>query len=230
MKCAIMQPYFFPYIGYFQLINAADVFVIYDDVTYRKGGWINRNFILGNDAPQRLTLQLSGASSFKLINEISLGGKLEKLIRTIDQSYRRAPCYSDVRPLIAEIFADDTDNLAEFLSRSLRKLCDYIGINTDLRLSSAIDKNSELRAADKVVAICHALGAEEYINAVGGRELYDHEFFAQQGLKLWFLESGAGEYEQFGGPFCANLSIIDVLMFNSPQRVQDMLGQYELAQ
>jgi len=230
MKVAVMQPYFFPYIGYWQLINAVDIFVIYDDVNYIKGGWINRNRILVNKQEYMLTLPLEKSSPNKLINEITLGRGLDKLIKTVSMAYRQAPNFDTAMPLFEEIFHNSTSNLAMFLESSIRKICDYIGIQTKILVSSSIDKDNSLRAQEKIIDICMRLKSDQYINSIGGQELYDAITFKEHGIKLEFVQPLPLAYKQFGNSFIPWLSIIDVLMFNSPQQAYEQLSQYDVVQ
>lgn len=231
MKLGIMQPYFFPYIGYWQLINATDKYVIYDDVNFIKGGWINRNRILMNGQGKMINLQMHGASSNKLINEIEVSGDAKhnkKLLKTIESCYKKAPYFSKALPVIENIIAQEEKNMARFLEYSIRQICKYLLIDTDLYVSSSINKNNDLKSQDKIIEICNILGADEYFNAIGGQELYSYEDFAYHGIKLKFLKTGKVEYQQFNKQFVPNLSIIDVMMFNSPVDIKEMLEHYEL--
>lgn len=231
MKIGIMQPYFFPYIGYWQLLNAVDKYVIYDDVNFIKGGWINRNRILMNGEAKMINLKMNGASPNKLINEVEVADDKvynKKLLRTIEACYSKAPYYSDVFPIIENIINNDEKSLAKYLEYSIRKVCDYLLIDTEIILSSTIDKNSELRGQEKVIELCKVFKADEYYNAVGGQELYSYEDFASQGINLRFLKTGMVEYQQLNNEFISNLSILDVLMFNSIEQVKNKLEIYEL--
>lgn len=228
MKLAVMQPYLFPYLGYFQLIGAVDAFVFYDDVNYIKGGWVNRNFVLGRDGRQMLTLPLKGASPNLLINQIEVGGRPAKLLETLRHSYGKAPQFGKIFPLLENILLQPELNLARFLEHALRTVCDYLGIRPAWHVSSALDKDNALRGQDKVLAICKELGAAQYINAPGGVELYDHDTFAREGVRLSFIQPHAVAYRQFEKPFEPNLSIIDVMMFNDRERCAKLLEDYEL--
>ncbi|MFZ6672508.1 WbqC family protein [Undibacterium sp. Xuan67W] len=227
MKIAIMQPYLFPYIGYFQLIDAVDVFVIYDDVNYIKGGWINRNFILNQSKSLRITLPLDEQSPNKLINQISIKDHSNKLLETIRHSYAKAPCFHEASPLIQRILMNSENNLAQFLTHQLKEVIDYLGIKIDWRISSSINKDNTLHGQEKVIAICEELGATHYINAIGGKELYDHESFEKRGIELSFIQSEPITYTQFTD-FVPNLSIIDVLMFNTPSQISKLIKNYHL--
>lgn len=231
MKLGIMQPYFLPYIGYWQLLNAVDRYVIYDDVNFIKGGWINRNRILQNGAPAYINVPMIGASSFKRINEIQVNRDprvMGKLLKTVEQNYRKAPSFESVMPLMERICRFEGDNLAEFLANSIRVVCDYLGITTTLVMSSQIEKDISLRAQDKVIDICRRQGATEYFNAIGGQTLYDQMSFARFGIRLQFLKTAAVTYSQGKGAFVPNLSILDVLMFNPQPAVVTLLDQFEL--
>ena len=233
MKLGIMQPYFFPYIGYWQLLNAVDIYVIYDDVNYIKGGWINRNRILAGGAPHYLNLPLAGASPNKKIHEIEVNKNdrlLGKGLQTIRYNYGKAPYFKDVYPVLEAAFSCGETNLAGFITESLKFVCSYLGIGTKMVISSALHKNNELKGQEKVLEICRILGADTYLNAIGGKELYSGDEFKRHGITLYFLKTGDIWYEQFGHPFQGNLSIIDVMMFNPVERVREMLTQYDLVE
>ncbi|MGI6492811.1 MAG: WbqC family protein [Pelotomaculum sp.] len=231
MKVGIMQPYFFPYIGYWQLIKAVDKFVIYDDVNFIKRGWINRNKILNQGEGKFINLLVSQASQNKLINELEVLKNLihnKKLLKTLESCYRRAPYYADVLPVIESIITQDEGNLARYLEFLIMRLCEYLSIDTEIILSSRINKNNDLRGQDKIIEICKILGADEYINGTGGQALYSREEFAACGIHLKFLKTDEIVYQQNTAEFVPNLSIIDVMMFNGPGKINEMLDGYEL--
>lgn len=231
MKIGIMQPYFFPYIGYWQLINAVDKYVIYDDVNFIKGGWINRNRILINGEPALVKLQMKRASQNKLINEVELANDdtyNKKLLKTIERCYKKAPYFQDVFTIIESIINNDESNLAKYLAYSINEICKYLHIDTEIILSSTINKNNFLKGQDKVIEICKILGGDKYYNALGGIELYLYKDFYNEGIELKFLKSKSIEYKQFKNNFVENLSIIDVMMFNSIDDIKNKLEMYEL--
>jgi len=223
VKLAIMQPYLFPYIGYWQLINAVDVFVIFDDVSYIKKGYINRNSILLNGQGQRITLELIGASQNKLINEIEIRGNSKKILRTIELSYSKAPYFKEIFPIIEEILNQEEKNLAKFIGYSLEKISNYLKIDTKFLYSSSIKKDNSLKAQNKILDICSKLDAKNYINTIGGVNLYDEDRFKKEGIDLNFLKAKIINYQQFKDEFISHLSIIDVLMFNDIDAVRNML-------
>lgn len=230
MKLGIMQPYFFPYIGYWQLINAVDKYVVYDDVTYIKGGWISRNNILLNNSKHMLTLPLVSPSSFKKINEIDITKEIkmkEKVIKTIKTAYLKAPYYKDIIPFIERLF-DSNTNIATLNYNAILEINNYLEITTEVLLSSAIEKDNSLKGQDKVLHINKVLGADIYINAIGGKKLYSKDKFEEKNIKLFFLQTGDIKYKQYNDEFIPNLSIIDVLMFNDKKKIQDFLNNYTL--
>lgn len=231
MRLGIMQPYFLPYIGYWQLINAVDKYIIYDDVNFIKGGWINRNRILFNGDSKLINVQLYKSSPNKLINEIEVMGNLsynKKLLKTIENSYKKAPYFNQVFPLIENIINYEEKNLACYLTNSIINVCSYLMIDTELIISSDIQKNNDLRGEEKILEISNLLGAKEYYNAIGGKALYSYNRFRQNNIILKFLQTKDIKYHQLENEFIPNLSIIDVMMFNSVQEVRQILRCYEL--
>lgn len=229
MKVGIMQPYFFPYIGYWQLINAVDKFVIYDDVSFINRGWINRNRILYRDQVRYLNVYLKKASQNKRINEIEVSDRREnvKSLSLLQDAYKKAPYFEAVYPVIEKIIVQKEKNLAMYNGFLIQSVCEYLGITTPLMYSSKIEKDNNLRGQYKILAICKALGATEYCNAIGGKALYDRGFFSQNGVEIHFLHTKDILYRQFGTEFYENLSIIDVMMFNDVSCIRKMFGKYE---
>ncbi|MBP1629387.1 MAG: hypothetical protein H6Q15_280 [Bacteroidetes bacterium] len=217
-----------PYIGYFQLMKVVDKYVIYDDVNYIKGGWINRNNILINSEKRLFTIALDGASPNKKINEILIKDDFTKFLRSLELSYHKAPYFEQGISLMRDILKFEDKNLSLFIGNSFRAISNYLDFNTEFLYSSKIEKDNELRAEKKVISICKSLGASEYYNAIGGKELYSKENFETNGLKLHFLKTNQIEYKQFGNVFVPNLSIIDILMFNSKAEINQFLDNYTL--
>lgn len=228
MKLGIMQPYFLPYIGYFQLIQLVDTYVIADDLNFIKNSYIKKNSILDNGTPALISLELIGASQNKLINEIDVGNKTDKLLTAIQRRYARAPYFKDVFPLLQTILLNEEKNLARFLGDSLMQIASYLDMQTEILYSSEIEKNNDLKFDARIMDICKRVGADHYINAIGGKELYDKDTFASEGIKLSFVDTKDIEYKQFDKEFVPNLSIVDVLMFNSKEEVKELLQKYEL--
>ena len=236
MTLAIMQPYFLPYIGYMQLMSAVDTFVLYDDVAFINRGWINRNRLLINGQEYLFTVPLKEASQNKRINEVSLADDPKwrsKLLKTIEQGYRKAPHYGTVMPLTEKIVNFATDSIADLVHNSLIELNQYLGLTTRLVASSSVYGNSQLKAQERILDICRQENATRYINPIGGMELYDKPTFAEAGIALNFIQAKRVDYPQFnrtGGPndFIPSLSVLDALMFCDMPTVRAMLGEYEL--
>jgi WbqC-like protein family len=231
-RAAIMQPYFLPYIGYYQLIAAADMFVIYDNIKYTKKGWINRNRFLLNGADAIFSIPLRHDSDALAVVERHIADDFEpvKLVRRLRAAYEHAPFFSANFPVIEEIIHFSSRNLFEYIANSVDKMCTWLGIGTVIKKASTIAIDRTLKAEDKVVTLCEALAASEYINLSGGLELYSREHFASHGIELRFIKSRAIQYAQFGGPFVPWLSIVDVLMFNRRQQVRDWVHhEFDLA-
>lgn len=232
MKVAVMQPYFFPYIGYFQLINAVDVFVFYDDVNYIKKGWINRNRILVNGKDKLFTIPLKDASQNKIINEGDIlleSPEVGKILETVKQNYRKAAFFPEAFPIIEKVFRSEKSNIGDLAILSVQAVNEYLGITTILKRSSMDFAHTKgLERAERLIAICKQVRAEKYINAIGGQELYTKAYFASEGIDLKFIKSEPIHYKQFDNDFLPWLSIIDVLMFNSVDDSRKMLTNYTL--
>lgn len=231
MKLAIMQPYFFPYIGYFQLISAVDKFIIYDDVNFINRGWINRNNILINGKASMINIPLSDASQNKLIKDIMpiTDSKWKiTLLKTINQNYKKAPMFNQVFEMLQEIFQAETTSISAFNYNGIRSICEYLRINTTLIPSSEIYANSELKGQYRILDICKKENAYQYINPTGGMELYDRNIFSQEGISLNFLKSELPPYKQFTDDFTPALSIIDVLMFCGSDEIKVQLNRFRL--
>lgn len=231
MKLAIMQPYFFPYIGYFQLIAASDVFVLHDDVQYIKGGWINRNRILLNGEDRMITFPVQKAPYDLLINArnyVDDKQARKDIINLVKQAYAQAPCYRQVFPLIEELLMFEDRNVARFNENLIRRVAEYLGLGCRIIVSSGMEKDDSLAGEARVLEICKRLGATDYTNPIGGTELYHQEAFQQHGITLRFLEAQNEPYEQRGDKWVPFLSIIDVLMFNSTGEVLRLLAGYRL--
>lgn len=231
MKVAIMQPYFFPYIGYFQLIAAADVFIVYDNIKYTKKGWISRNRMLQSGKNVMFSLPLKSDSDYLDVCDRVLSAEFnrDKLLNQFKGAYRLAPYFAQTFPLVEQIVRYEDTNLFRFLHYSIIKICEHLGMTTEIRISSDISIDHELKNQDKVLALCEAVGANTYVNAIGGVELYSKETFLERGIELEFIRSLPFEYPQFGNEFVPWLSIIDVMMFNSLDTIKTCIStNYEL--
>ena len=230
MILGIMQPYFFPYIGYYQLINAVDQFVVYDNIKYTKKGWINRNRLLQNGRDVTFSVPLKKASDRLHISnrEISDDFDPTKLLNIFKGSYSKAPYYKGVSILLEKILSYQNNNLFHYLHNSIIQTCEFLEIDTEILVSSELDTNHSLTAEERVISLCESVGAKSYVNPKGGIELYNKDHFSLSGIELKFLSTNRIEYKQFEEPFVSSLSIVDILMFNSKDTVSQLLAEYQL--
>lgn len=230
MKIAIMQPYFFPYIGYFQLVDAVDKFIFYDDVNFIKNGWINRNKILINSTPAYITIQLKEASSFRLINQVEFTNNRSKIGKSIQMAYKKAQNFEQVWPLVNSVLIHETEKISELAIKSVTEVCEYLGIRTEFEISSkAYFETKNLERTERIISICKRTNAQAYYNLPGGIKLYSKDVFKENGLEIFFIKSCINNNKQFNNTFNPFLSIIDVIMHNPIELVKDMLTQYKLA-
>lgn len=228
-----MQPYFFPYLGYFQLINAADKFVFYDDVNFIKGGWINRNRIIINGEPKFISVPVKNMSSFRKtcnteINIKQFSHWKIKFFKTLEQHYAKSPYFIEVFPIIQEVFEEDAESIGELAKKSIEAVLGYLKIEKTIVRSSKIYGNSDLRREERILNICNSENAQVYYNLIGGLSIYDKEDFRTKDVKLQFLKTIPKKYDQSTKEFIPSLSIIDVLMNNSKEDIIEMLENYEL--
>ena len=233
MKLALMQPYLFPYIGYFQLLSQVDRFVFYDDVNFIKNGWINRNRLGLNGTPKYFTVPLNNASSFQKICDVAItstGAWRRKLGESIRHAYSRAPHFAEVSTLVQRVFDTDTCHIGQLAKSSVRQVADYLDLSTEFVDSSAIYGNAGLHGAERVLDICQLEQASDYYNVPGGRALYESAAFTKHGVRLHFVEPLPFKYAQNGSEFLPSLSIIDVLMYNEPSRARGLLARCTAAE
>lgn len=214
---AVMQPYFFPYIGYFQLISAVDLFIVYDNIKYTKKGWINRNRILQNGKEALISLALKSDSDFLDVRDRELAAdfKNDKLLNQIREAYRHAPYFKQAFPVVEAVMHYGDRNLFRFLHNSIVIVCEYLRIHSKIAISSAIQIDHSLKNQEKVIALCKSVDAKVYINSIGGMDLYSRDDFLAQDIELKFIKSNPFEFKQMGNEFIPWLSIIDVMMCNS---------------
>jgi WbqC-like protein family len=226
-----MQPYFFPYLGYWQLISAVDKFILFDDVNFIKQGFINRNTILVQGKPQNINLQIQDISSNKLILEHEINNNInwkKKLLKSIHQNYLKAKYFNKVFPLIEKIIRFDENNVSNYLVNQIIEISKYLGIETEIIKSSVFYPNNRLKGQERIIDICNQESALTYINAIGGLKLYSKEKFKNYNIELKFIKMDDIEYSQFSNVFITKLSIIDVMMFNSVDEIVKLLNKYTL--
>lgn len=231
MILAVMQPYLFPYIGYYQLAYHSDIFIFYDDVNYIKGGYINRNRIQTRNGPQLFTIPIVKSSSFKKINELYFQEDIRKVLLSISQSYSKAPYFSSVYPVIEKILTDKNRNVSNIASKSIIEVFRYLDIDFKYNYSSKIhyNRNNDKNAKDKLIELCKIYKCDYYINSIGGKKLYKKEEFLSNRISLNFIKPKEVVYQQFNNKnYEPNLSMIDILMNNSKNEVKKLLNEYIL--
>lgn len=233
MKLAIMQPYFMPYIGYFQLIKIVDKFIFYDDVTFIKQGWINRNRILINNQAKMFSIPLSNASSHVLIkdvliSEIAYQKWRKSFLNSIVFSYKKAKNYSKINALIEKILEKRPETISELAIKSVVEVAQYLDLRTEFEICSDVYSNTYLSGQNRVLDICINEKAITYINPVGGMELYSKSVFQEKNIELFFIKANKSVYPQFSEEFVPFLSIIDVLMFNDLEDIHKQLDNFTL--
>ena len=232
-RLAIMQPYIFPYIGYFQLIDAASLFIFYDDVQYiTNKSWINRNRILINGHDFIFSVPVANASQTALINETALAIDdrwRNKFQRTIINAYKKAPYFGQIESIITSVLDEYHCNVSELAVSSVLAVLRYLQVPFKYKVSSECSPTSRnLGRTERLVDITKSEGYSCYVNAAGGEKLYSKEYFATRGIEMHFLQGASIHYQQFSNPFVPSLSIIDVLMFNEPSVVRGFMKQYTL--
>lgn len=194
MRIAVMQPYFLPYTGYFRLFSACDLFVIFDDVQFPRRGWVHRNrFTDANGRLEWLTLPLEkGPQATTTIADLRF--RIDAQQRLAEQVARfplfLAPAV-ELRPMVARVLQPRESPLT-YLESLLVMAKDALGLATPTLRSSSLSIDPDIHGWERLVAIVRALGADTYVNAPGGRELYSPEVFRKSGVALRFLSPWQG--------------------------------------
>lgn len=242
MKIGIMQAYFFPYIGYFQLIDASDEFILYEHVAFRKKSWITKNRILdkGRKLPVEIRIPVIKKCSHKNISQIEISGSNWKrpLLKMIYYNYKRAAYFKEVYPLIENCIQIDTSSLHDYNSAIINEICNYLDLKTNIKykneefLKLEVSLLNEVNIKEvkslRIVEICKQQKAHTYINPAGGIELYDKAYFKKNNLSLYFINTKEYSYNQFNMEYTPHLSIIDVLMHNGKEGTKKMIKNYSL--
>ena len=238
-KIAVMQPYIFPWLGYFQLIDAVDKFIIYDDVNFIKRGWINRNRILLNNSPHMFSIPLIKPSQNRLITETFVNEEVypewkRKFLRTLEYGYyKKADFFNQTYNIVEEILNYDISSktISELCYMAMSKISIFLEINTDIIKTSCGYNNRHLKGPDRIMDFCEQEKASVYINSIGGKELYSHDFFEEKNIKLNFISTSDVKYSQTKNDFISHLSIIDMLMFLSKEEIINIIKtEYKLVE
>lgn len=232
MTTGIMQPYFLPYLGYWQLLNHVDQYIVYDNIQFSKRGWFIKNNFLMNGVAKPFSLPLKKDSDYLNVDQRMMSPEREKaaqkILEQIKSAYAKAPYFKEVYSVLQECFLSKEDNLFEFLTNSITVIKDYLNITTNIIVSSSIEIDHDLKGKDKVLSLCKAVNTTKYVNPIGGVELYDKEEFKNEGVELGFIKMDTIEYPQFKNNFVPNLSIIDVIMFNTKEEIKTLLDKFSI--
>lgn len=254
MKLAIMQPYFFPYLGYFQAIAAVDKYILYENLNYITEGWMSRNRILvKNQNEIYIKANVQSKSSNKKISEIELVQNdfwKKKLIKSIDLNYRGSEFFDEIFPIVCKLILTEQKFLYEYNAQIIKEICLYLNISTqivsnnvnyemmerelnkidckDYSTFNYLSKTKPIKKVARVIEMCRIENADVFINAIGGKELYDKNEFKEYGIELFFIETKSYYYKQFSESFFPHLSIIDVLMHNGKEGTKKLLTNYNL--
>ena len=227
-----MQPYVFPYIGYFSLINFVHHFVFYDDVQFIKKSWLHRNKILINNKEFLFSIPLTKSSQKDLIFQKELNNFnlfREEFLKKIERSYSNAPYFLNGMNYINEVLDYKTNKISELAIYSINVACKLLNIKTNKSIASKdFSTNRKLNKSDRLISISKKLGVSIYINSIGGINLYDPEYFKLHGVSLSFLKVNLLKYKQFNSDPISGLSIIDYLMFLSIEEIKNHLNNIEI--
>lgn len=232
-RIAIMQPYIFPYLGYFQLVRAVDTFVFFDDVQFKRRSYITRNAILGDDGPMQFSVPVQKGNRDDAINVIRLhqgeyGQWKDKFLKTLTHAYASAPYFEEAFPLVEEVFGYPREHISILVERSINAVWHYLGMEHSFVKSADLDYDRTGNGQEKILSICDRLKAKTYVNAINGRELYEKEDFQKRDIELLFLKPELKDYQQFNDDFTSHLSIIDILMFLDKEEIRNHLDNFEL--
>lgn len=231
MILGAMQPYFFPYLGYFDLINRTDRWIVFDTPQYMREGWVNRNRILhSSEGWQYIIVPLKRHSRDSAINQVEaveFPDWRRKIINQFTHYRGRAPYYRETIALLGDCFAGQEGNLSRLNVHCLGKVCRYLGVPWAPEIFSEmhLSLGPVLEASDWALRIAEAAGASVYLNPPGGAELYDAERFRQHGIELYLQENFDFRYDCGGYTYIPKLSVLDVLMWVSPATIKAHLDQ-----
>ncbi len=234
MRAAVMQPYFFPYLGYFSLIKHTDRFIFLDTVQFIKHGWIERNRILKPDGGwQYFNVPLVGHSSFAKIKDVRVDNSVNwrrRILSQVGHYKRKAPYYRDTMEVLDHALSIDTDSIVKLDEHALKSVCRYLDIPANFNILTEMElKYDVAQAADEwSLNICRAMGIEEYWNPEGGIKFFDCGKYDAAGIIINFLKINLKPYYQAGCDFEPGLSILDAMMFNSPESIKVLLNDFIL--
>jgi hypothetical protein len=232
MRIALMQPYFFPYLGHFDLLNMVDEWIVFDTAQYMRSHWMNRNRILHPAGGwEYITVPVRKHPTNTPGHQVEIAMAIDwrnRILRKLQHYRNKAPYYQDVMDFVEECFADVGPNLSETNIRILEKTRTRLGIKTPMRVLSRMDLRLEpvLGPGDWGFEISRLLGAREYVNPAGGAALFDRDQFEKHGIKLTIQNFSNIAYDCRPYRFEPGLSIIDVMMWNRPEQIKNYLDTW----
>lgn len=232
MKMGIMQPYFFPYIGYFQLIDASDRYIFFDTPQFERHGWMNRNRIINiAEGSTYISVPVIKAPQKTAICDMRINNTTDwrqKMFAQMEVYKKRAPYYHETLEVVHRAVDRKTDSLVEMSVASVVESCRYMGLALDWEIYSSmgLDFRKDCEPDEWALEICKALGVKTYINAPGGEMFFDRRKYEAAGIQLEFIHPELKPYVQRIGRFEPGLSIIDVMMYNSPEEIRELLKSY----
>ena len=233
MKLGIMQPYFLPYLGYISLIKHTDMFILLDEVQFIRHGWIERNRILKPDKDwQYIQVPLQKHTQTAVIKDIKINNEIEwekKIFAQIEHYKKKALYYRKVVDLLKNIFSKKHATIAELNQDALHAVCDYLSVKNDIRIYSEMGLTIDpvFESDEWALNISKAMNASEYRNPPGGVSIFHKEKYEKENIALVFHELNLEEYSQnTNHDFIPGLSILDVMMFNTPEKISQMLDNF----
>lgn len=229
-----MQPYLFPYVGYFQLIDSVDEFVLYDNVNFIKKGWINRNNIAVNGRPHLFSVPVKNKSQNLVIRDVEIDNQSfskwrKKFLKTLQMSYGKAQNFDQAFEIV-NLCLSEKSHISALCRDSLTILCEYLEIKANISEASSLPVKKKVGKVENLVGLCNHLGATKYINAPSGKSLYDKEAFSKRGISLEFLQPSVKEYTQTNSKFfMKNLSVIDIIMNCKRSECKDLISGYSIS-
>jgi hypothetical protein len=254
MKLAVMQPYFFPYLGYFQGINAVDKYILYEHFNYPIEGWMNRNRLLMKfNQPFFFNALIKDKSPFKKIHQIELledNQWKKKILKALFFNYKGSAYFDEIYSLIEKIVFFESKFLYDYNANGIKSISKFLEIKTQISSENnnyvqlenelynlvsdnpffkpLINLNILEKKVARIITICKMEKINTYINAIGGRDLYNKNIFKEYGIDLFFIETNQYSYKQFSNEFISHLSIIDVLMHNGKEGTKKLIENYNL--
>jgi hypothetical protein len=227
MKGTILQPTYLPWIGYFEMIDSTDIYIVFDHVQFEKKSWQQRNKIKTSNGVIWLSVPIKREKRETRICDIKIsydhGNPLEKHWRTITLVYKKAPYFNEYRSIFEKIYSKEYNHLSDLNVAIIKKICNVLGIKTKIVLSSMLNLNDKnMGKTEKVVNLCKKVDITHLYDAKGAKEFIDDSIFHKEGISITFQHFEHPVYKQLWGNFIPYLSVID-LLFNEGDKSLDII-------